>query len=104
MKRIVSIACCRGQPNPKNDMKEQYVAVKEGPRTHVVTEVRKLYIAATYHKALKSDHFYKSMTPIRDHLNFYQVGREARDEDHGSSCLTGSLETLITSTSERNRY
>ena len=85
-------------------MKGKYLAGQEGPRTHVVTEDGKLYIAGTCHKGLGADHFSKVMTPSRDHLNFYQVGGEARDEEPEILCLTGALETLVTSAGKVSRY
>ena len=95
--RIVSVECCRGQPNPKNDLKGKYVNGQEGPRTHVVTEDGKLYIAGTCHKGLGGDHFFKVMTPEQDHLTFYQVGGVSRDKGD-SRCLTGCLEMSTTTT------
>ena len=95
--KIVNIACCRGQPNPKNDMRGKYLAGQEGPRTHVVTEDGKLYIAGTCHKGLGGDHFYKIMNPSQDHLTFYQVGGKARDDIDVNPCLTGALESILTS-------
>jgi len=90
--KIVSIDCTRGQPNPKN--KFQDPTGQEGPRIHLVTENGKLWIAGTCHKGLGADHLGKTMTPKKDHLEFYPVGGKSSDNVTKGTCLTGCLDSV----------
>lgn len=96
--KIKSIAITKGQPQPKNDMKNP--TGQEGPRIHLVTEAGNLLIAGTCHKGLGCNYFGKIMTAEQDHLSFYTIGGVAQDgkqmkkhlSGESSLCLTGSFE------------
>eukprot|EP00392_Amoebophrya_sp_AT5.2_P015281 g15482.t1 len=96
---IISLDCCRGQPNPKNDFPDP--TGQEGPRIHFATADGGLWIAGTCHKGLGADHFGKVLVPEKDHLCFYRVGGAARNAagvgDFGKLSLTGGLDGLSVS-------